>query len=394
MKISQPVLRELDGLVRVEARVQSGAGDAALWFGVEPAHAQWLSTDRADGFLVAQLLLAMKLGEPMQLAAPVSTRLYYNLTNCYQPLMHELLPALQPVPIHAELCDKPTGATGVGSGFSAGIDSFCVIRDHFVQPVPEAFRLTHLIFNNVGSHGTRDPQRARRLFRRRHQQIHGYPDSIGLPFIAVDSNLGELLPMDFEQTHTTRNIAVALILGGLFRRFYYASTFHYGDISVKPTFDAAFADPIALPLLSTESLDIVASGGQYRRTTKTALVAELPEVTRWLNVCTTESVDGKNCSICPKCCRTLLTLEILGRLEQFSGTFDLARWRQVRNRYISASILAPKPRPLRREILKLARDSAYRFSLWQWTAALLLRVVPKPLYRLGRSLRRRIFGSL
>lgn len=397
MHIGAPRLREVDGLVRAEAPVRTGAGEHTLWFGVAPGHAGLLAVDRADGFLVAQLLLAMQLGEPVELEAPVSARLHYNLMHHYQPLMRELLPALKAVPIHASLASPPaaTQAQGVGTGFSAGIDSFAVIHDHLARPVPDGFRLTHLTFNNVGSHGTRDHERARQLFRRRYEQVRGYPDSVGLPFIAVDSNLGEVLPMDFEQTHTTRNLAVALVLQPLFRRFYYASTFHYRDQSVRPTFDCAFADALAVPLLSTESLDLVPAGAQHTRVEKTRLVAGLPGASRWLNVCATESLDGRNCSTCLKCCRTLFTLELLGRLDEFADAFDLDRWRRVRNRYISTKVLGKGPvRPLSREILELVEASGFRYSAWQRLAAWLLRPVPRPLYRLGRSIRRRWFGGL
>lgn len=396
MRIGAPVLREADGLVRAEARVRSGAGEHLLWFGVAPAHAEMLAVDRADGFLVAQLLLAMQLGEPVEVDAPVSARLHYNLVHHYQPLVRELMPALKVVPIHAPLHDEPPALApaGVGTGFSAGIDSFAVIHDHLAQPVPEGFRLTHLTFNNVGSHGTRDHDRARQLFRRRYEQVRGYPDSVGLPFIAIDSNLGEALPLDFEQTHTTRNLAVALVLQPLFRRFYYASTFRYRDIAVRPTFDSAFADALAVPLLSTGSLDLVSSGGQYTRVEKTRLAADLPGAGRWLNVCATESRDGRNCSTCLKCCRTLFTLELLGRLDEFGEAFDLGRWRRVRNRYISTKVLGKGPvRPLSREIHELVRETGFRYSAWQRAAAWLLRPVPRPVYRLGRSIRRRWFGG-
>ena len=353
--------------------------------------------DRADGFLVAQLLLAMQLGEPVEVEAPMSARLHYNLVHHYQPLVRELMPALKLVPIHAPLVSEPLAAppTSVGTGFSAGIDSFSVIHDHFVKPVAEGFRLTHLTFNNVGSHGTRDHQRARHLFRRRYEQVRGYPESLGLPFIAIDSNLGEALPLDFEQTHTTRNLAVALMLQPLFRRFYYASTFRYRDVAVRPTFDSAFADALAVPLLSTESLDLVSVGGQHTRVEKTQAVADLPGASRWLNVCATESQDGRNCSTCRKCCRTLFTLELLGRLDEFAGAFDLDRWRRVRNSYISAKVLGKGPiRPLSREILEQVEASGFRYTAWQRIAAWLLRPVPRPLYRLGRSIRRRWFGGV
>lgn len=395
MQIGTPKITIRDGMARIAAMVSSADGDAQLWFGVAPEHAGALLGGRADGFVVALLLRAMQLGEGLRMAAPLCSRLHYHLVHHYQPLMQVLYPGLRQVRIEADLVEVvPDGAvTGVGTGFSAGIDSFAVIHDHLLAPVPASFRLTHLTFNNVGSHGTRDPARARHLFHQRYAAIRGYPQDIGLPFIAVDSNLAELLPMDFELTHTTRNMAVALVLQGLFRRFYYASTFQYRDLAVVPTYDSALVDPVALPLLSSGSLDLVAVGSQYTRIEKTRLVAEVPGAERWLNVCATESLDGRNCSQCMKCCRVLYTLEMLGLLERFAGVFDLTRWQRERNRYVVTKLLAGgRKRPLTAEILVHARAQGHRFTPAQRCMALLLRPVPRPLYRLGRSLRRRVTG--
>lgn len=393
MRLGAPELVEREGEACVQASLHTSEGSQTLWFAVPAEHAGHLLIDRADGFLVATLLLAMSRGQAIESVAPVSARLAFNLVHHYQPLLTTLMPQLRPVPIHAPLTAARGQPSGVGSGFSAGVDSFSVMHDHFVAAVPEGFRLTHLLFNNVGSHGTRDPRRARSLFRSRHALVGGWPAETGLPFIPVDSNLAELLPLDFEQTHTTRNLAVALTLQPLLGRFYYASTFHYRDLHVGPTFDAAFADPVAVPLLSTETLDMVAAGSQHSRVTKTSQVTAVPGASRYLNVCATETADGRNCSTCRKCCRTLFTLELLGQLDQFAEVFRLDAWRHVRHRYICTELLSGgAKRPLTNELLDYANCSGHRFTVRQKLTAAGLRMVPRPIYRLGRSLRRRFTG--
>jgi hypothetical protein len=149
-----------------------------------------------------------------------------------------------------------------------------------------------------------------------------------------------------------------------------------------------------VPLLSTGSLDMVAAGSQYTRVEKTRLVAAVPQADRWLNVCARESLDGRNCGRCTKCWRTLYTLEMLGLIGQFGAAFDMARWEGERNRYVVTQLLAGgRQRPLTAEILAYAREHGHRFTPRQRLMALLLRPVPKPLYRLGRSLRRRVTGQ-
>jgi len=391
MKIHAPRLVERDGLACAEAAFESPGGGGSLWFGVAPGYAEGLVTARADGFLVALLVEAMRRGEDVEVLAPVSARLHYNLTRGWQQVMSILVPALRPVRITAEVLeDAPLPcAGGVGTGFSAGVDAFSVVRDHFVQPTWPGHRLTHLTFTNVGSHGE-DARAASRLFRARYDAIRGYPDSVGLPFVAIDSNLGQLLPLPLGQTHAPRHLAAALVLQGLFRRYYYASTFSYHHIAVQPDEDCGVADPVALPLLSTETLDFVAAGSQHTRVEKIRDLADVPGAERWLNVCTADRPDGRNCSTCPKCCRTLYTLELLGMVDRFSAAFDMAAWSRERNRYIVQRILnGSPPKRLTREMLDYAEEIGRPFPFRLRATALLLRPVPRLLYRLGRGLRRR-----
>jgi len=94
-------------------------------------------------------------------------------------------------------------------------------------------------------------------------------------------------------------------------------------------------DPILLPLLSTERLDLLSGVPALSRVAKTAIVAENPDARRMLDVCIANADKrmrlGKiNCSNCWKCVRTLLTLEALGQLDAFGEVFDLAYYRANR----------------------------------------------------------------
>ena len=99
------------------------------------------------------LIPAMETGEDIQVAGTVSECLYYNLTRPAQAVLQEVLPSLHHIDIHPEDV-KPASeeASGVATGFSSGIDSFAVLADHYyADKVPSNFRLTHLLYNNVGS---------------------------------------------------------------------------------------------------------------------------------------------------------------------------------------------------------------------------------------------------
>jgi len=112
-----------------------------------------------------------------------------------------------------------------------------------------------------------------------------------------------------------------------------------------------------LPWLSTESLDLVDDGNLYDRSEKTKLIADYPPAMKYLNVCYGHDTLDTNCSVCPKCARTLLTLDILGRLEDFAGVFDLARYRrEVRRRMIAETIAGERRNLFAKHLMDLARE--------------------------------------
>ena len=173
--------------------------------------------------------------------------------------------------------------------------------------------------------------------------------------------------MDFEQTHTPRNVSGVLILQKLFGKYLYASTFKYEECFVGPSYDMAYSDPFAVHLLSSETLECLSTGSQYSRVEKTARVAEMEPSFRYLDICAASHTG--NCSICWKCARTLLTFEILGKLDLYNRMFDLKAYDQIRNRYI-VGILRSKD-PLLREVVQLAKEKNFCFNSFHKVVSLL-----------------------
>jgi hypothetical protein len=354
------------GKVRARSRIVNGSGEQDLWFELDEAYAPYLVRDRLDAFLVALLQRAMRDGEDIVVRGPVSEKLLYNLRSYYLPILTQQRPKLRAVRILAEgipAAAPDLFARGVATGFTAGIDSLCTVADHHFSEVAPRFRLTHLLFSNTGSHGYLDHDRARRLFQARYAHVQRCAHEIGLDVIRVDSNLSELLRMSFQESDVPRNIAPVLLLQDLIGTYYYAASFRYRDCYIGKTYDLAYADPAAVHLLSTDTLDCIASGAQYSRVEKTARVARIAGAERWLNVCVDADGDGTNCSVCTKCCRTLFTLELLGELARFEKAFDLARWARVRTRYIRSGLLGDADVPFAQEIREHCKASGHRFGL-------------------------------
>lgn len=359
MIINEPevIHEEKETIYRVQ--VQNSSVDKKLWYSVPKEFGGMISSS-GDAALVALLFPAMAKGENIRITGSISEELFYNLQNSYQEILRIVFPSLKRVAITPEkLSISNDRASGVATAFSAGIDSFSVLADHhYAKNVPEGFRLTHLVFNNVGSHGAGGEQ----LFRKRYKRVEQVAEQIGLPILAVNSNLDSFyidLGFPFIDTHTPRNASVAHLLAGGIGRYLYASTYDYRSVSVGPSFGGLpRSEPIILPLLSTPSVDLLSCGSEYSRVEKTLNIASIKDTYSLLDICVmarqAEEVGAINCSKCWKCMRTELTLEIAGLLENYENMFDLDVYRSHRNRYLAGILKSDDP--LTNEILLLAKQ--------------------------------------
>lgn len=69
--------------------------------------------------------------------------------------------------------------------------------------------------------------------------------------------------------------------------------------------------------------------------------------------------DSTNCGKCSKCLRTLLTLEILGKLDNFAGVFNLDEWRKASFGYKVDSVRRAEEELFFKENVELAREKNF-----------------------------------
>ena len=334
----------------VSVRFNDGTQDF-LWFRVPQAYGDML-TERSDPALVALLLPAMLGGEDIHAEGECSPDLLHQLRSDLMHVLHRLLPEHREIVITSGSTGQMVGpAAGVATGFSAGVDSFSTLVDHYyAEDLPGGTGITHLLYTNVGSHGKRGAVK----FRERLERLRPTARAIGLPLIEVDSNLDSFITTSFKRTHTLRNAAVALLLQRGIGRFYYSAAYSYDGTAIRADAPIAAADPIVLPLLSHASLSLRSSGSRHRRVDKIARVAEITTSHDTLDVCVSEGITTRNCSRCSKCLRTLLTLEICGALERYEAAFDLDLYRANRRSFIAHELSSRNPHA--RENVMFARE--------------------------------------
>ncbi len=369
MIIKTPHAELSNGILSFRTIISYQGEDVECFYSIPETYASLADTESSNCFLVGFLYPAMRFGEDIHIEGSVSSKLLYNINEYMIPLLTTCDNRLKTIKVTADT----TNSTGniapkaIGTGFSGGIDSFTTIYNHFAKPTPIDFKITHLFFFNVGAHGIphnlEELEAIDKKFHARFERLKSYPEEVGLDFVPVNSNLHLYHPWGHLETCTFATISAVMFLQKGIKRYYLASSghpyqqlWHYLGVPNRPD-DLAMLNGQLLPWLSTESLDLVDDGMIYDRSQKTELIADYAPVSKYLNVCCNYDTLDTNCSICNKCCRTLLTLELLGKLDNFHQVFDIDKYKkEARRRFIATVIANEKKEMFHKHILDLARE--------------------------------------
>jgi len=329
MRIEAPVLSPRDGGLRYACRVRNRQGERTLWFEVDHEFADMV-VKSSEPALLALLIPAMHAGQDIDIEGRVCAELLWKIEHGYQDLLLAAFPRLRRVEVHvSDPVTRPDpGGRGVAAAFSGGVDSFDTLIEFTSPGCLERYRLTHLTYHLVGK-----PEK-QELLRAVYGSLEPVAAAVGLPFVKIESNVGEFYEavLRMALTHTTRDAATGYLLGHGLGVFLYSSGVHFSNVKLRK--GMAYFDSIALPFLSSRALEMVSAGGHLTRVQKTLRVSRFEPARKHLNVCLLQNGQARNCSRCFKCLRTILCLEIAGELDQFAEVFDLEIYGRERERYL------------------------------------------------------------
>jgi len=331
--ISQPRIIKNDSYAQLESDIRIDDSIQTLFFRVESKYVEYLSPERSDAFLVALLFHALDHGHDLHFVSPISSRLFYQVESTLIDFLISIYPErdMRRISIFSQLAhDTLPTAGAVGTGISCGIDSLAAVARQSDAKFG-SMCLTHLCFFNTGSHGETGSQEEQQLFEERRKRSITFCDETGYPFVEVISNIHEIVDRNFGLTHTYRNVSAVLALQKLFSAYYYASAYMAPSF-LEHTDDPAYFEILLLPMLSTQNTNIYSSETSVGRYEKTRLVTEYPLSRKYLNVCNVKNI---NCGWCNKCLRTMLALESLGKIDEFSEVFDVAEYRNNRSKHLA-----------------------------------------------------------
>jgi hypothetical protein len=313
-----------------------------LWFSVDKQYKDWLTDDVYDAFLVAAIWPAMFYNENVEIKGKVSAKLLYNVKNYIPSIVQIYRDRMNDLNVTVDGFALPLQTKHLcGTGFSAGVDSFATFYDRYEKEENPEFKIGALFMFNVGSHGG-GGEHARKMFHQRYDLLKSFPEYKGLPYVAMDSNLFDFYQdrWEYDAGAFCRACAI-LVFQKVISRYYLSSDSAYIEqmhnlVNYNTASIAGITELYLNPLLSTESLDIITDGAQYSRTQKTELIADYKPAQQYLNVCVNHWGDREsatNCGFCSKCLRTLICLEALGKLSDFSRVFDIQAYRQISYKY-------------------------------------------------------------
>lgn len=314
--IHQPEIESKNGRIRISAVVdlqnsQINIPDV-IWFEV-PEDYQEFITNRADGFAVALLLLAMALGENIEVRGVLSPRLAYGMQeyqrvfNCWFPQKFKLID----IKCNNYKSQHESDVLGgVASAFSGGIDSFYTLWSHLPQQQQDPnYRVGYGLF----LHGYDIRLEDEATYYTAQQAYAEMMQEQGLRLLVGRTNVYDFVgKLNWALSHGTALVGFAMILGRLLSRFFIPSGYTYKDSNLR-----GGTDPVLDHLLSTETLEIIHDGASATRVEKTAVVAKWPETYSLLRVCWMKPDGLRNCCECEKCLRTMTTLDMFGSLSKY-----------------------------------------------------------------------------
>ena len=345
--------------IRLEADINSPYPVKTIYFEVAEEYGFLLSADTYDAFALVGLYLAMNHHTDLRIHGSISKKLYKNLTWYVQKIFCDFSDKLTPAKIFVEGCSlaKPTGNI-IGTGISCGVDSFSTIYDRFAKEDDPDYKINALFIFNCGSHGDFNNAYTQMVFRSRVERALIVADELDLPLVVVDSNLHQF--RDEENKNTILYLSIyscVLSMQSAILRYYISSSVEYTEIDFSDHDLAGFSDSYLVPLIQTERTELIIDGCQYRRVDKVKNISDWSIAQKYLNVCLTQKgADSTNCGQCPKCLRTLLTLEILGKLENFSKVFDIEAYKKEAMNYKVHSLLHADENIFCKENVDLAKE--------------------------------------
>lgn len=293
--------------------VLAGSGSAGGWSVSVRVPPGVPTAEGAEPAVALALLPAMRWGEPVEVAGPVSGRLLdgvevvQDVLCTWDAALRPTAPWYRRVDVVArrhEARRQPDGR-GAAAFFTGGVDSFFTAVRHREH-------LDALVYVHGFDVGLDEgPLRAEVSSR-----LGEAAELLGLPLIELETDLrrlGDAAAVPWDDHHGAALAAVALLLAPRFRRVLVPSTHTYAHL------EGLGSHPLLDPLWSTEDVEVVHDGAHATRVDKVRLLAGVDAARRHLRPCWENRGGAYACGRCEKCVRTGAAVRLAGAEGRFAS---------------------------------------------------------------------------
>ncbi len=349
IRISKPKIVSKNDLARLAAEIDYDGKHTSLWFEVDNSFSQYLCDERSDAFVLAILQWAMKYGHDIECEAPMTDRLYSQLTKQFLPAFFRANCFKRngfktgggrgyALTIRAQVAPEVPKVTdgAIGTGVSTGVDSLHVFAMH-----PE---VTHAcLWTGIGANeGARGEKRSA-AWRGAVEHSKRFAEHTGKTFVVGYTNFfdeGCLPNLQWSYYTTFGNLFCIYAMQKLWSEYYVASDCGVEHFSFKISLeeDPARYEFFLFPNVALSHLVVKMDGADCTRVDKVRNLIDYEPAQKFLNTCWRwDSQSGyKNCSFyCPKCMRTMLSLYGFDALEKFSAVYDVEYFKKHTDQYLA-----------------------------------------------------------
>lgn len=290
-----------------------------IYLEVDKEYGKYLCAERCDGFLIVLFYYAMRNGHDIVCKEKVSEDLFYQITEYLIPLLQKNShDNLFDINIICKTAPNIKNGHAVGTSATCGVDSFYTIYNNINNKL-KTKKLTHLTIMNIADSYKKEG-RYTLIKDKVYEKAEILSKELNLPLIKINSNMRDEFPIP--PMHTLIRLFGVYSLQKLFGTYYFSSGYPVWTFNMEDTslIDCARYDLLLCKELSTKNLFIYSEGSQLSRLEKLESIAKYDLVQKNLHVCVDKEF---NCGLCSKCVRTILALDSIDMLEEFSDVFDV-----------------------------------------------------------------------
>jgi len=268
--------------------------------------------ETADPFFPGLLIPCLFAGEVLEILPPLSKMLMENQSQVQEIFLSWHPDTARRIEVKSNNLhqDESVIANGNATFFSLGVDSMYSLLKHLPGiSNNKGEQLNSIIYMKgmelpLSVYAKKQDEPVVEAVKKVAEHYH-------LDAIIGETNLRDVFPLDWEDQYFGPGLAsTALSLSLGFKKIFIPSSHSYNLFFHDPS------SPLLDHLWSTEQTRIIHDGAEKERARKiTDLIAYDSFALNNLRVCTNNQGGIHNCGVCPKCIRTMITLEILGLLE-------------------------------------------------------------------------------